>query len=425
MTNLRAGPIGRSLLAMRDNEIGARSVGVDVRTLKVFIFTVSAVIAGIGGALARRSKAARSRRTRSTRLPPASRGSRSSWSSARTAPPVPFSVPPLSFSINSVTNNPDAYQIVIGAVRDVHRPAARRRRRRRAPAHRLADPPGRVAASLSANRPRPARPQPVLSDRGLAARDRIRARRAATAVNRMTEHAGARPARRHRHRQAVRRPYRRRRCLGRDQRRQDRRADRAERRRQDHAVPVPDRRRDPRRRSGAAQRRDITSLQLRRAGAARHRPYLPAARDLRDDDRRRQPAGRRGEPYDRAGAPSDRRPAGRPDRRHRRRPSAARTAGRRGHRPARAWPTCATRRPAPCRPARFGWSSSAGRCATTRRCCCSTNPRAGSTRPRPHDLQRVAARRRRRPASPSCSSSTTSTSSSISPTGSTRWPRAG
>jgi branched-chain amino acid transport system permease protein len=51
MTSLRSGPLGRALIAMRDSEDGARSLGVDVRTLKVFLFTVSAVIAGVGGAL--------------------------------------------------------------------------------------------------------------------------------------------------------------------------------------------------------------------------------------------------------------------------------------------------------------------------------------------------------------------------------------
>jgi branched-chain amino acid transport system permease protein len=51
MYNLRNGPLGRSLLAIRDSEDGARSVGVDVRVLKVLIFTVSAMLAGLGGAL--------------------------------------------------------------------------------------------------------------------------------------------------------------------------------------------------------------------------------------------------------------------------------------------------------------------------------------------------------------------------------------
>jgi branched-chain amino acid transport system permease protein len=51
MYNLRAGALGRSLVAIRDSEEGARSVGVDVRSLKVLIFTVSAMLAGLGGAL--------------------------------------------------------------------------------------------------------------------------------------------------------------------------------------------------------------------------------------------------------------------------------------------------------------------------------------------------------------------------------------
>jgi branched-chain amino acid transport system permease protein len=51
MYNLRSGALGRALIAIRDSEDGARSVGVDVRTLKVLIFTVSAMLAGLGGAL--------------------------------------------------------------------------------------------------------------------------------------------------------------------------------------------------------------------------------------------------------------------------------------------------------------------------------------------------------------------------------------
>jgi branched-chain amino acid transport system permease protein len=49
--NLRTGRIGRALLAMRDSEIGAQSVGIDLRALKVFVFTVSAALAGLGGGL--------------------------------------------------------------------------------------------------------------------------------------------------------------------------------------------------------------------------------------------------------------------------------------------------------------------------------------------------------------------------------------
>jgi len=51
MYNLRSGALGRSLVAIRDSEEGANSVGVDVRALKVLIFTVSAMLAGLGGAL--------------------------------------------------------------------------------------------------------------------------------------------------------------------------------------------------------------------------------------------------------------------------------------------------------------------------------------------------------------------------------------
>jgi branched-chain amino acid transport system permease protein len=51
MFNLRNGELGRSLIAVRDSEEGALSVGVDVRILKVLIFTVSAMLAGLGGAL--------------------------------------------------------------------------------------------------------------------------------------------------------------------------------------------------------------------------------------------------------------------------------------------------------------------------------------------------------------------------------------
>lgn len=49
--NLRSGRLGRALAAMRDSEAGARSVGIDLRAYKLFIFSISAFIAGIGGAL--------------------------------------------------------------------------------------------------------------------------------------------------------------------------------------------------------------------------------------------------------------------------------------------------------------------------------------------------------------------------------------
>ncbi|HET6811660.1 MAG TPA: ABC transporter permease [Acidimicrobiales bacterium] len=49
--NLRRGRLGRILAAMRDSETAARAVGVDLRRYKLFIFAVSAFIAGIGGAM--------------------------------------------------------------------------------------------------------------------------------------------------------------------------------------------------------------------------------------------------------------------------------------------------------------------------------------------------------------------------------------
>ncbi|AEH08718.1 MULTISPECIES: ABC transporter permease [Protofrankia] len=49
--NLHEGRLGRALLAVRDHPEGAAAVGVDVRNLKLLSFTVSAAVAGLGGAL--------------------------------------------------------------------------------------------------------------------------------------------------------------------------------------------------------------------------------------------------------------------------------------------------------------------------------------------------------------------------------------
>ncbi len=49
--NLHEGRLGRALLAVRDHTEGAAAVGVDVRNLKLLSFTVSSVVAGLGGAL--------------------------------------------------------------------------------------------------------------------------------------------------------------------------------------------------------------------------------------------------------------------------------------------------------------------------------------------------------------------------------------
>jgi len=49
--NLRSGPLGRALVAARDSEDGARASGIDIGRLTLFTFAVSAVMAGLGGAL--------------------------------------------------------------------------------------------------------------------------------------------------------------------------------------------------------------------------------------------------------------------------------------------------------------------------------------------------------------------------------------
>jgi branched-chain amino acid transport system permease protein len=178
MTNLRDGRLGRSLVAMRDNETGAGSVGVDVRTLKVFIFTVSAVIAGIGGALLVQQGGA---------------------FSADAFDPLASSIPwfavvvifgadsaagavlgaALVVTINAVTNNADFYQIIVGLFATFIGllPGGVAEGSRR-----LLDLLGPTALRrhFVAATPLP-RPEPVLSATGLAARDRIRARRLATA----------------------------------------------------------------------------------------------------------------------------------------------------------------------------------------------------------------------------------------------------
>jgi branched-chain amino acid transport system permease protein len=48
---LHVSRLGRMLVAVRDNEAGAAAAGVDVSSAKVFVFAVSAGVAGIGGAL--------------------------------------------------------------------------------------------------------------------------------------------------------------------------------------------------------------------------------------------------------------------------------------------------------------------------------------------------------------------------------------
>jgi branched-chain amino acid transport system permease protein len=49
--NLRSGRLGRILAAMRDSETATEAIGIELRRYKLFIFAVSAFIAGIGGSL--------------------------------------------------------------------------------------------------------------------------------------------------------------------------------------------------------------------------------------------------------------------------------------------------------------------------------------------------------------------------------------
>jgi len=49
--NLRSGRLGRILAAMRDSETGTTSIGINLRTYKLFIFATSAFVAAIGGSL--------------------------------------------------------------------------------------------------------------------------------------------------------------------------------------------------------------------------------------------------------------------------------------------------------------------------------------------------------------------------------------
>lgn len=49
--NLHTGRLGRALLAVRDDEMGALACGVDVRFLKLLVFAASSALAALGGAL--------------------------------------------------------------------------------------------------------------------------------------------------------------------------------------------------------------------------------------------------------------------------------------------------------------------------------------------------------------------------------------
>ena len=49
--NLRTGRLGRVLGAMRDSDVAAESVGIELRRAKLFVFAVSSAMAGVGGAM--------------------------------------------------------------------------------------------------------------------------------------------------------------------------------------------------------------------------------------------------------------------------------------------------------------------------------------------------------------------------------------
>lgn len=49
--NLRSGRLGRVLGAMRDSDVATESVGIELRSAKLFVFGVSSAMAGIGGAM--------------------------------------------------------------------------------------------------------------------------------------------------------------------------------------------------------------------------------------------------------------------------------------------------------------------------------------------------------------------------------------
>lgn len=51
LKRLMASPVGRAIQSVRDDEIGARSVGINVNYYKILIFTIGALFAGIAGSL--------------------------------------------------------------------------------------------------------------------------------------------------------------------------------------------------------------------------------------------------------------------------------------------------------------------------------------------------------------------------------------
>jgi len=176
MYNLRTGALGRSLVAIRDSEDGARSVGVDVRALKVVIFTVSAMLAGLGGALLAQQKLSFT----STDFDPLAASL--PWftvvvvfgadSAAAAIVGAAFVV-----LINTAFGNPAAYEIVVGLVAAFigHLPGGVAELGRRV-IEWLTTPTVLLRRYAAAVRPRPT---PVLSPEGHAALQRVREMREA------------------------------------------------------------------------------------------------------------------------------------------------------------------------------------------------------------------------------------------------------
>jgi branched-chain amino acid transport system permease protein len=176
MYNLRSGALGRSLIAIRDSEDGARSVGVDVRSLKVLIFTVSAMLAGLGGALLAQQKLSFT----ATDFDPLAASL--PWftvvvvfgadSAAAAIGGAAFVV-----LINRAVGNPAAYEIVVGLIAAFlgYLPGGVAERGRRS-LEWVTTPTVLLRRYAEEMRPGPA---PVLSYRGRAALDRLRAAREA------------------------------------------------------------------------------------------------------------------------------------------------------------------------------------------------------------------------------------------------------
>jgi branched-chain amino acid transport system permease protein len=172
--NLRSGALGRSLIAIRDSEEGALSVGVDVRALKVLIFTVSAMIAGLGGALLAQQKGTF---TPSDFDPLAASLPWFTVVVVFGADSAAAAIGAAAFLVlvNSVAGNPAAYEIVVGLVAAFlgYLPGGMAEGGRRVLEWMLT--PTRLLERYAATTT--ARPAPTLSPAGRIALDRLRAAR--------------------------------------------------------------------------------------------------------------------------------------------------------------------------------------------------------------------------------------------------------